>query len=159
MPTLDSPKHEIMAQSLARGETQRKAYENAGYRFQDLNSLDSHASRLASNGKVIHRVTELQEQAAMKTEITIQGQIEKLERLLLAAEQVKQYAAAIAASREQSELSGLKIQRLESKRIDAFAAMSDEELERYVNGSGDAGSEALQPARALSADNGTDQED
>ena len=41
---------------------------------------------------------------------------------------------AIAAIREQSELAGLKIQRVESKRVDEFANMSDEELEAYVNG-------------------------
>ena len=31
-------------------------------------------------------------------------------------------------------LMGLKIQRVESKRVDKFAHMSDEELEAYVNG-------------------------
>jgi hypothetical protein len=38
------------------------------------------------------------------------------------------------AIREQSELAGLKIQRVESKRVDKFENMSDEELEAYVNG-------------------------
>jgi len=29
---------------------------------------------------------------------------------------------------------GLKVQRVENKRVDEFANMSDEELEAYVNG-------------------------
>ena len=36
--------------------------------------------------------------------------------------------------REQSELAGLKITRSETKRVDDFAAMSDEELRAYVYG-------------------------
>ena len=32
---------------------------------------------------------------------------------------------------------GLKIQRVENKRVDEFANMSDEELEAYVNGDRD----------------------
>jgi hypothetical protein len=32
------------------------------------------------------------------------------------------------------ELMGLKVQRVENKRVDEFANMSDEELEAYVNG-------------------------
>jgi hypothetical protein len=35
---------------------------------------------------------------------------------------------------KQNELAGLKIQRSELKRVDDFAAMSDEELRQYVCG-------------------------
>ena len=80
------------------------------------------------------RIRELQEHAAMATEITLQGQIEKLERLLLQAEQLKQVSAGVAAVDKQNELAGLKIQRVESKRVDEFANMSDEELRQYVYG-------------------------
>jgi hypothetical protein len=41
---------------------------------------------------------------------------------------------AKAGCDKQNELMGLKIQRVESKRVDDFAAMSDEELRQYVYG-------------------------
>jgi hypothetical protein len=75
----------------------------------------------------------------MSISITLEGQIAKLEQVVEQATTLKQCSAAIAAIREQNELMGLKIQRVESKRVDAFANMSDEELEAYVNG--DRGSE------------------
>ena len=70
----------------------------------------------------------------MSVNITLQGQIEKLEDLLNQAKAVNQIAAGVSAIDKQNELAGLKIQRVESKRVDKFANMSDEELEAYVNG-------------------------
>ena len=129
MPVLDNPKWELAAQEVAKGKTQLKAIEAAGYAPHDSN-----ASRLIGNDRVKLRIRELQEQAAMVTVITLQGQIEKLERLLAQAEQLKQVSAGVAAIDKQNELAGLKIQRVESKRVDEFANMSDEELRQYVYG-------------------------
>jgi hypothetical protein len=134
MPPLEHPRHELMAQELAKGETQRKAYETAGYRFQDLNSLDSNASHLTSNNKVKERVIELQQEAAKSISITLDGQIAKLQALLEQSTAHKQYASAIAAVREQNELAGLRVQRSEVKTVDQFDSMSDEELRAYVEG-------------------------
>jgi hypothetical protein len=47
---------------------------------------------------------------------------------------LKQISAGVAAVDKQNELAGLKIQRVESKRVDEFANMSDEELRAYVYG-------------------------
>jgi predicted house-cleaning NTP pyrophosphatase (Maf/HAM1 superfamily) len=66
--------------------------------------------------------------------ITLEGQIAKLEDLLNQAKQLKQISAGVSAIDKQNELMGLKIQRVENKRVDEFANMSDEELEAYVNG-------------------------
>ena len=66
--------------------------------------------------------------------ITLEGQIAKLEDLLNQAKQHKQISAGVAAIDKQNELMGFKIQRVESKRVDDFAAMSDEELRQYVYG-------------------------
>jgi hypothetical protein len=128
MPVLDNPKWELAAQGVAQGKTQLEAIEAAGYAPHDSN-----ASRLIGNDKVKSRIRELQEQAAMSISITLEGQIAKLEEVLKESRILKQCSAAIAAIREQSELAGLKIQRVESKRVDEFANMSDEELEAYVN--------------------------
>ena len=70
----------------------------------------------------------------MSISITLEGQIAKLEDLLNQAKALKQVSAGVAAVDKQNELMGLKIQRVESKRVDKFANMSDEELEAYVNG-------------------------
>jgi predicted house-cleaning NTP pyrophosphatase (Maf/HAM1 superfamily) len=129
MPVLDNPKWELAAQEVAKGRTQLKAIEAAGYAPHDSN-----ASRLIGNDKVKSRIRELQEQAAMSISITLEGQIAKLEDLLNQAKQHKQISAGVAAIDKQNELMGFKIQRVESKRVDKFANMSDEELRQYVHG-------------------------
>ena len=129
MPVLDNPKWEIAAQEVAKGKTQLKAIEAAGYAPHDSN-----ASRLIGNDRVKLRIRELQQQAAMSVNIALQGQIEKLESLLEQAMVLNQISAGVAAVDKQNELMGLKIQRVENKRVDQFANMSDEELEAYVNG-------------------------
>src|SRR4029077_6710504 len=153
MPVLDNPKWELAAQGVAQGKTQLEAIETAGYAPHDSN-----ASRLIGNDRVKLRIRELQEQAAMSISITLEGQIAKLEEVLEQSKLLKQCSAAIAAIREQSELAGLKITRLESKRGDAFVAMSDEELEAYVNRNRDAQDEPPEPLRAPQSGNGHDPE-
>jgi hypothetical protein len=123
MPLLDNPKWELAAQEVAKGKTQLKAIEAAGYAPHDSN-----AARLIGNDRVKSRIRELQEQAAMSVNITLQGQIEKLESLLEQAMLLKQISAGVAAIDKQNELMGFKIQRVESKRVDEFENMSDEEL-------------------------------
>jgi predicted house-cleaning NTP pyrophosphatase (Maf/HAM1 superfamily) len=129
MPVLANPKWEIAAQEVAKGKTQLKAIEAAGYAPHDSN-----AARLIGNDRVKLRIRELQEQAAMSINITLEGQIAKLEDLLNQAKALNQIAAGVSAIDKQNELMGFKIQRVESKRVQAFQDMSDEELERYVNG-------------------------
>jgi hypothetical protein len=129
MPVLDNPKWELAAQEVAKGKTQIGAIEAAGYAPHDSN-----AARLIGNDRVKLRIRELQEQAAMSVKITLEGQLAKLQELLEQAAQVKQYASAIAAVREQNELAGLRVQRTELKTVDQFDAMSDEELRQYVEG-------------------------
>ena len=129
MPVLDNPKWELAAQELAKGRTQVEAIETAGY-----SPHRSNASRLIANDSIKLRVSELQEQAARSISITLEGQIAKLEDLLNQAKQHKQISAGVAAIDKQNELMGLKIQRVESKRVDEFANMTDEELRQYVYG-------------------------
>ena len=50
------------------------------------------------------------------------------------AKALKQISAAVSAIDKQNELMGFKIQRVESKRVDEFENMSDEELRQYVYG-------------------------
>jgi hypothetical protein len=132
MPVLDNPRWELAAQEVAQGKTQLEAIEAAGYAPHDSN-----AARLIGNDRVKLRIRELQEQAAVTTKITIEGQLAKLEQLLAQAQQLKQCSAAIAAIREQNELAGLRVQRVETKAVDQFDAMTDDELRAYVYGDKD----------------------
>ena len=104
MPVLDNPKWELAAQEVAKGKTQLKAIEAAGYAPHDSNT-----SRLIGNDRVKLRIRELQEQAAMSVNITLQGQMEKLEDLLNQAKQLNQISAGVSAIDKQNELMGLKI--------------------------------------------------
>ena len=70
----------------------------------------------------------------MSISITLEGQIAKLEDLLNQAKALKQISAAVSAIDKQNELMGFKIQRVESKRVDEFENMSDEELRQYIYG-------------------------
>ena len=132
MPVLDNPKWELAAQEVAKGKTQLEAIEAAGYAPHDSN-----AARLIGNDRVKSRIRELQEQAAVTTKITIEGQLAKLEQLLAQAQQLRQCSAAVAAIREQNELAGLRVQKIEHKAVDQFDSMSDEELRQYVYGNKD----------------------
>ena len=73
-------------------------------------------------------------EASKTIAITLEGQIAKLEDLLNQAKAVNQIAAGVSAIDKQNELMGFKIQRVESKRVDEFANMTDEELRQYVYG-------------------------
>lgn len=61
MPVLSDPKHEAMAQGLAKGLSADRAYAEAGYSAHRGN-----ASRLSANESVQARVRELQEAAAQR---------------------------------------------------------------------------------------------
>lgn len=68
MAALENSRHERFAQELAQGISQRKAYRAAfpaSERWKD-ETVDSKASVLAKNDKVLARVKELQEAAASK---------------------------------------------------------------------------------------------
>ena len=132
MPVLDNPRWELAAQEVAKGKTQVEAIKTAGYAPHDSN-----AARLIGNDRVKLRIRELQEQAAMSVKITLEGQLAKLQEVLEQSTTLKQCSAAIAAIREQNELAGLRVQRVETKAVDQFDAMTDDELRAYVYGDKD----------------------
>jgi phage terminase small subunit len=60
MPVLENAQHELFAQQMAKGASQRDAYRAAGYNTKSDAAADASASRLLSNAKVAARVAELQ---------------------------------------------------------------------------------------------------
>lgn len=108
---LDNPRHERFAQELAKGKSQIEAYESAGYKPNK-----SAASRLAEDVNVCERVAEIQERAAIRTEITV-ADITK--RLLAIAEkgetstEAPLLSVARASLMDAAKLNGLIVDKAE----------------------------------------------
>lgn len=109
MPALSNPKHERFAQALAKGMTQAEAYADAGYKPSEPN-----ASRLTSNDKVQARLAELQERAAVRTEITVASITERLLAIATKAEKSEEapmLQAARASLMDAAKLNGLVVEK------------------------------------------------
>lgn len=109
MPALSNPKHERFAQALAKGMTQAEAYADAGYK-----PSKSNASTLRSNQKVQARLTELQERAAARTEITVASITERLLAIATKAEKsgdAPMLQAARASLMDAAKLNGLVVDK------------------------------------------------
>ena len=80
MPVLDSVRHELFAQGVAKGQSNREAYRTAGYEGTD-ESVDANAARLIGDDRVKARVSELQKEAATAAGVTIQGVVAELAKI------------------------------------------------------------------------------
>jgi Terminase small subunit len=115
MGILDNPRHEKFAQELAKGKSATEAYKEAGYSGSP-DTLRKNASRLMTNDDIQARVAELQERAAVRTEITIAGVTENLVRLAQKAEAIDAPAGfnvARAAWMDAAKLNGLVVEKRE----------------------------------------------
>jgi phage terminase small subunit len=121
MPILSNPRHERFCQYLAQGETAVDAYELAGYRRDDGNAV-----RLTKKPAIANRVQELTGLAAEKAKITVESLINRPTKFASARWN------AVAAIREMSVLSGMRIERREIGAAGEFDHLSDEELERAI---------------------------
>ena len=77
---LDNPRHEIFAQEVAKGMSQRRAYRVAfpkSVKWKD-ETVDSKASVLANTDKVLERINEIRSEASSKA---IKSAIERKEWL------------------------------------------------------------------------------
>lgn len=127
MPALTNPRHERFAQGLAKGKTQAEAYADAGYKPSEPN-----ASRLTSNEKVQARLAELQERAAVRTEITVAGITDRLLKIAAKGEEssdAPMLQAARASLMDAAKLNGLIVDKSQS---DINAALSIRRIEREI---------------------------
>lgn len=115
MPRLDNPRHELYAQGIAKGKSQRQSYLDAGYSPTGDPSTDSCASQLLSQLKVIARVSELLEAAAKRTEVTIESISAEYEEARNLAIVEKQTSAAVAATTGKAKLHGLITDKVKSE--------------------------------------------
>lgn len=85
MPVLANPRHELFAQALAKGLSQRQAYYDAGFKAKNDSTADVCACQLLSNHKVTERVTELQhaiaERVIVHESLTAERVLEEYRRL------------------------------------------------------------------------------
>lgn len=103
MPVLSNPRHERFANELAKGKSATEAYELAGYKPDD-----GHAARLAGNGRVKERLTELQEGAAKLTEITLASITTDLDRIAGKAEALSDAPGLSVARNAKMDVAKLK---------------------------------------------------
>jgi phage terminase small subunit len=115
MPTLDNPKHELFAQGIAKGQSQREAYRNAGYTCSTKPDVtDAAASRLLRDVRVQARVAELQHNAAKRAEITLESWIEEGAELMRAAKLAGDHTAASQQYERVAKVAGFWVEKSES---------------------------------------------
>lgn len=109
MPALSNAKHERFAQGLAKGKTADEAYAEAGYSPDRGN-----ASRLTAKDNVARRVAELQERAAVRTEVTVADLTSRLLAIAKKGEETSEapmLSVARAAIMDAAKLNGLVLDK------------------------------------------------
>ncbi len=119
--SLKNPRHERFSQELAVGKSADEAYQAAGYKPDR-----AHASRLAANGNIRGRVTELQSVTAEKAGVTLNSLIGEAADIQQSAVKAQAYSAAVAALTAKAKLAGLWIERGEHSNTNVNYAVSDE---------------------------------
>ena len=132
MPVLPNPRHELFAQEIAKGATQRAAYRAAGYEGTD-ESVDANAARLIGDDKVASRVTELQEAAARATGVTMEAVVSELSKIAFVdiRKAVRWGRSPLDTKAEESDPNGLNIYPVElvpSSEMDADTAVAVSEV-------------------------------
>jgi 16S rRNA C1402 (ribose-2'-O) methylase RsmI len=88
MGPLDNPRHELLAQGLAKGQTQQEAFEATG-----MAGKRAHASRTANLPEVKRRVQELLTDASMMTKIDKAWVMSELQKTYERATESEDYSA------------------------------------------------------------------
>jgi hypothetical protein len=116
MAALGNARHERFAQEIAKGTSSRDAYKVAGYETKSEAATDANASRLLSDAKVQARVSEIQERAATRTEITVAALTERLLAIATKAEgkdEAPMLSVARATLMDVAKLNGLNPDKLQ----------------------------------------------
>lgn len=143
MSALNNTRHERFAQEIAKGASNRDAYAAAGYSTKNEAATDASASRLLSDAKVQARVAEIQERAAIRTEVTVASITERLLAIATKGEtkdEASMLAVARAALMDAAKLNGLVVDKIKAETTNRTALISDRPLSE---------DEWLQQAQAL----------
>ena len=146
MSALKNPKHELFAQGIAAGMTERAAYETAGYKPDDAN-----ANKLTRNNQIIARVREFQEMTQARHEETTDSVIAEFNENRLLSIFKEQMAAANAATLGKAKVLGLLVDKfkdvtdlddMDADQLRAERERNDEEiatLRAAIDGVGESG--------------------
>ena len=123
MPALKNDRHERFAQGLAKGLSADEAYREAGYKPNRGNAI-----RLKANENVLKRLSELQEQNARKTAVTVQSLTEELEEARGLALSEKQSSAAVSATMGKAKLHGFAVEKRHHSGTVALVTITPDQL-------------------------------
>jgi phage terminase small subunit len=126
---LKNARHERFAQELAKGSSQDKAYELAGFTSRGAGAR-ANASRLLTDDNISARVLELKARAAEKTVVTIENLTERLLKIAQKGEDAKDaplLSVARASLMDAAKLNGLIIDR--SRIGFDLSGLSDEDID------------------------------
>lgn len=123
MAALANRKHELFAQALAKGSTADEAYVAAAYAANRGNAV-----RLKANESVQARVTELQERAAIKVEVTVEDIARQLDEDRALALKLNQPSAAVSATLGKAKVLGLIVDKTKNEHTGANGGPIDQKL-------------------------------
>lgn len=144
---------EIFCQNIVRGNNQsdafRAAYDTSGYKDA---SIHRSAKAIMDKIKIKSRIAELRAPVIKKVQITLEDHLIKLGQLSDLAAAKDQYSAAINGEMLRGKVSGLYVDKIESKNINLngslaseikLSRLTDEELEEYMRLTAKASDESL----------------
>jgi phage terminase small subunit len=108
-----TPKQEAFCVAYVKSGNASEAYREAGYApGSSEKTVNEQASRLLRNGKVTARLSELRQDAAQATRVTLESHLSDLLWLREMAAKSGKYAAAVQAEMARGKVVGLYIERL-----------------------------------------------
>lgn len=131
-----NPRHELFAQEIAKGSSQRDAYRAAGYSTTTDDTTDQAASRLSSDVRVIARVAEIQKNAAKRAEITVEKVLMELSKIGFSdIRSVVKWGEAVAVEDEDGNLVAAQgVSIVDADKMDETIAACISEIRKTRDG-------------------------
>ena len=160
MPSGLTAQEEIFCQNIVRGSNQSDAYR-AAYnttRFKDA-TIHRNAKTIIEKNKIKARVAELRAPVLKRVEITLENHLIKLGQLSDLAAAKDQYSAAINGEMLRGKVSGLYVDKVETKNINLngtlaseikLSRLTDDELAEYIRLTAKASDESLDDMKEVS---------
>ena len=153
MPSGLTAQEEIFCQNIVRGNNQTDAYR-AAYDTSNYKPATVHkrALEVISRGSVKGRIAELRAPVLKRVEITLENHLIRLGELSNLAAAKDQYSAAINGEMLRGKVSGLYVDKIESKNINIngslaseikLSRLTDDELTEYMRLTAKASDESI----------------
>lgn len=153
MPSGVTSAEEVFCQNIVRGlgqsDAYRAAYDTSRYKERTIHAA---AKTVAQRPHVMARIAELRAPVIKKVQITLEDHLIKLGQLSDQAAAKDQYSAAINGEMLRGKVSGLYVDKVESKNINIngslaseikLSRLTDDELTEYLRLTAKASDESL----------------